>query len=264
MIKKNYFVDSHCHLDFLQNDGLDVARVLSRARDNGVERFLSISTKMETFPTILQIAEKFSGVYASVGVHPHDSDGAVGVISVDDLVIATQHEKVIAIGESGLDFFYDNSDRMNQEKSFRMHLAAARQADVPMIVHSRSADVATLDILCSESDGTKLQGLLHCFSSGRELAMGALDLGFYISLSGILTFPKAEEIRSIAKDIPLDKLLLETDSPYLAPLPYRGKKNEPAYLPETAKILADIKNISVDEIKTITTDNFFRLFKKAA
>ncbi|MDI9314102.1 MAG: TatD family hydrolase [Hydrotalea sp.] len=268
MTDKNYFVDSHCHLDFLQRDGLAVADVIARAKENGVGKFLSISTKMETFPSILQIADAFPDVYAAVGVHPHDSDeamqeGATIKLSADILLHETKHPKVIGIGESGLDFFYDHSDRKNQEESFRTHLAVARQTGLPIIVHSRSADQATIDVLRSESDGGKLTGLIHCFSSGRDLAMGALDLGFYISLSGILTFPKAQDIRDVVRDVPLDRLLLETDSPYLAPIPHRGRKNEPSFLPNTAKVLAEVKNVSLEEIRAITTENFFRLFSKA-
>ena len=267
---KNYFIDSHCHLDFLQRDGLLVADVIARAKQNGVGKFLSISTKMETFPTVLQIAEQFPDVYAAVGVHPHDSDAAMaaggalrGEALAAQLLTATNHEKVIGIGESGLDFFYNHADRTNQVESFRTHLAVARDSKLPIIVHSRAADIDTVAVLRSESGGGKLTGLIHCFSSGRDLAMGALDLGFYISLSGILTFPKAEAIRAVVRDVPLDRLLLETDSPYLAPMPHRGKKNEPSFLPNTAKVLAEVKNVSLEEIRAITTDNFFRLFRKA-
>ncbi len=262
MTERNYFVDSHCHLDFLARDGLDVGEVIKRAQANGVEKFLTISTKLETFPAVLKIAEAFDDVYASVGVHPHDSEATVETHPEvgDFLLQATNHDKVIGIGESGLDFFYNHSNKKYQTESFRTHLAVARQSNLPIIVHSRAADKETVDMLRAESHGGKLKGLIHCFSSTRDLAMGALDLGFYISLSGIITFPKAQDIRDVLRDIPLDRLLLETDSPYLAPIPHRGKKNEPSFLPNTAKVLAEVKNVSLEEIRAITTDNFFRLF----
>ncbi|MCX8516185.1 MAG: TatD family hydrolase [Alphaproteobacteria bacterium] len=265
----HYFVDSHCHLDMLADSGRDVAAVLQAAEAVGVKKFLSISTKMETFPQVLAIAERFPAVYASVGVHPHDSaaravknDGVGDDDLLATLLAACAHEKVIGIGESGLDFFYNHSDRVSQEQSFRCHARVARQTGLPLIVHSRAADEDTVRVLQDESAGGQLRGLIHCFSTGATLLKGALDLGFYISLSGIITFPKAGDLRDLVAEIPLDKLLLETDAPYLAPAPHRGRQNESAFLPHTAAVLADIKKIDIAALQAITTENFYHLFQK--
>ena len=253
-------VDSHCHLDFpdFAEDGLD--KVLDRARDAGIERFLTISTRLTTLENLFDIVAAHEDVFCTIGIHPHHV-AEQGVPTVERLVELAEKPKVIGIGESGLDYFYDKSPRDEQAISFHHHCQACVETDKPLVVHARDADDDVARILREESQGGKLKGILHCFSSGRGLAEAGLDLGFYISLSGILTFKRSEELRDIVKDVPLDRLLVETDAPYLAPTPYRGKRNEPAYALETAKVLADVKGISLEELGAITTANFNRLFQ---
>ena len=256
-------VDSHCHLDFpdFTEDGLD--KVLDRARGAGVERFLTISTRLTTVETLFAISAEHDDVYCTIGIHPHHV-AEQGVPSVERLVELAAKPKVIGIGESGLDYFYDKSPQAEQAESFHRHCQACVEADKPLVVHARDADEDVAEILQAESQGGKLQGILHCFSSGRGLAEAGLDLGFYISFSGILTFKRSDELREIARDIPVDRLLVETDAPYLAPTPYRGKRNEPAYVAETAKVLAEVKGMSLEELGAATTANFNRLFKMNA
>ncbi|MDX2027546.1 MAG: TatD family hydrolase [Alphaproteobacteria bacterium] len=256
-------VDSHCHLDY---DPLseDCKTVVARARNAGVVRMLNISTTHKEFPKIRATAEAFDDVYCTVGVHPHHAGDEGESLTQDDLVKLAAHPKVVGIGETGLDYHYDHSPRDRQAESFRQHLRAGVAAGLPIIVHSREAEADTAKILKEEFAGGKLTGVMHCFSSKRVLAEDALALGFYISLSGILTFKKAEELRAIARDVPMDRLLLETDSPYLAPEPYRGKPCEPAYIVNTAQVLAEVKGVSPEEIARQTTENFFRLFPKVS
>jgi TatD DNase family protein len=250
-------VDSHCHLDYAAPE--ERAEILARARRAGVATLLTISTKLSEFAGVRAIAESDADVWCSVGIHPHEaaSEADPGVAG---LVSLTEHDKVVGIGETGLDFYYEHSPRPQQEALFRAHCAAARETGLPLIVHTRDADPETAAILAEEKP---LAGVIHCFSTGRQLAEKALELGLYISLSGILTFKTAESLRAIARDVPLERLLVETDAPYLAPVPLRGKRNEPAFIVHTAALLAELKGISVDALARATSANFFRLFNKA-
>ena len=254
-------IDSHCHLDFPEL-AKDEAGVLARARTAGVGGLLTIGTRLDQFDKVRAIAERHDNVWCSVGVHPHEAKEE-GQKTPDRLVEAAVHPKVIGIGETGLDFYYEHSPREEQATSFRAHIAAARQSGLPLIVHTRDADTETGDILEDEYGKGAFTGLLHCFSSGPEIARRALDLGLYISISGIVTFKAAEQLRSIVRTVPLERLLVETDAPYLAPVPKRGKTNEPAFVAHTAAKVAELKGVSVAELEAATTENFFRLFAKA-
>jgi TatD DNase family protein len=251
-------VDSHCHLDFPELADEREA-VLARARAAGVATILTISTRLDRFPEVCAIAEADDDIWCSVGAHPHEAADHAG-ITATRLTALAEHPRVVGIGETGLDFFYDHSPRQVQEQVFRAHIAASKASGLPLIVHARDADAEIANILRQENP---LSGVLHCFSSGRGLAEAALDLGFFISISGIVTFRKAEELRAIVRDVPLDRLLVETDAPYLAPVPYRGKRNEPAYVAATAAVVAELKGVSREELAAATTENFFRLFHKA-
>ncbi|MDE0940905.1 MAG: TatD family hydrolase [Alphaproteobacteria bacterium] len=254
-------VDSHCHLDFPSLQA-DMDGVMARAADAGIGTMVTICTRVDDFPTILGIAEAYDHVYCSVGLHPHDADQEPD-LSTAQLVDLAGHDKVVGIGETGLDFHYDQSPRELQATLFRRHIAAARETGLPLIVHSRAADDEMIAILRDEADKGAFPGVLHCFSSGPELARAALDLNFYISFSGIVTFKKADEVRAVAAETPLDRLLVETDAPYLAPVPHRGKDNEPAFVANTAAKLAEMRGMTAAEMAGQTTDNFFRLFTKA-
>lgn len=251
-------VDSHCHLDF--PDFADEREaVLARARAAGVGTMLTIGTRLDQFPAVRAIAEAAGDVWCSVGVHPHEA-AEHAAMTAAQLSALAEHPRVVGIGETGLDFYYDHSPRDVQERVFRAHIAASKTSGLPLIVHAREADAEIAGILRQERP---CAGVLHCFSSGRGLAEAALDLGFYISISGIVTFRKADELRAIVRDVPLDRLLVETDAPYLAPVPYRGKRNEPAYVVATAAAMARLKGVAPDELAAATTGNFFRLFQKA-
>ena len=254
-------IDSHCHLDFpeLANDE---AGVLARARSAGVACMLTIGTRLDQFDKVRAVAERHDNIWCSVGVHPHEAKEE-GQRTPDRLIEAASHAKVIGIGESGLDFYYEHSPRAEQVESFRAHIAAARQTGLPLIVHTRDADTETGDVLEEEYRNGAFTGLIHCFSSGPEIARRALDLGMFISISGIVTFKAAEALRTTVRDIPLDRLLVETDAPYLAPVPKRGKTNEPAFVAHTAAKVAELKGLGIAELEAVTTDNFFRLFAKA-
>jgi len=254
-------IDSHCHLDFPELAG-DEAGVLARARTAGVAGMLTIGTRLDQFERVRAIAERHDNVWCSVGVHPHEAKEE-GQRTPDRLIEASRHPKVVGIGETGLDFFYEHSPRAEQAESFRAHIAAARQTGLPLIVHTRDADAETGDMLEEEYARGAFPGLIHCFSSGPEVAHRALALGLFISISGIVTFKTAESLRATVRDIPLDRLLVETDSPYLAPIPKRGKTNEPAFVAHTAAKVAELKGISMAELEAATTENFFRLFRKA-
>jgi TatD DNase family protein len=254
-------VDSHCHLDYLAEEE-ELAEVVARARRAGVGTLLTICTKLSTFASVCAIAERFEGVYCSLGVHPHEAAGE-GVRDAARLVELAGHPKVVGLGETGLDFYYEHSPRAAQEASFRVHIEAARATDLPLIVHSREAGDDTVRIRQEEYALGPFAGVIHCFTAGPELARAALDLGFYISLAGILTFKKAEALRDMVREVPLERLLVETDAPYLAPVPKRGKRNEPAFLVHTAEKLAEIKGVALDELARATTWNFHRLFVKA-
>lgn len=253
-------IDTHCHLDFPDFDAERDA-IIERARSAGVAQMITISTRVKKFDTILAIAENYANVFCSVGTHPHNADEELD-IETDDLVRLSAHPKVVAIGEAGLDYFYDNAPRDAQAIGLRRHIAAARQTQLPLVIHSRSADDDMAAILTEETGKGAFPFLLHCFSSGPDLAKVGVDLGGYISFSGILTFPKSEELREIAKTVPHDRMIVETDAPYLAPKPFRGKRNEPAYVAHTAQVLAETIGVSTDEIAAITTDNAFRVFSK--
>lgn len=253
-------VDSHCHLDFpVLADDLD--GVMERAAAAGVHLMVTISTRVRRFEDILKIAERYEQVFCTVGTHPHNAAEEPDV-TADELVALAGHPKVVGIGEAGLDYHYDNSPRDVQAASFRVHIEAARRTELPLVIHSRSAEDDTATILEEEMAKGAFKPLLHCFSSGRELAERGLALGAYVSLSGILTFKSAEEIRQSAALTPMDRLLVETDAPYLAPMPHRGKSNEPAYTRHTLECLADVKGVSPEEMARATSDNFFRLFSK--
>jgi TatD DNase family protein len=253
-------VDSHCHLDFPDfADELDA--VVMRARAAGLARLVTISTRVRRFAGVLAIAERFPDVYCSVGTHPHYAHEELDV-TVDELVAHAQHPKVVAIGEAGLDYHYDNSPRDAQERGFRSHIAAARATGLPLVIHSREADADTARILEEETEQGAFPAVLHCFTGGADLARRAVALGGYVSFSGILTFKNSMALRAVAAQLPADRILVETDAPYLAPNPFRGKRNEPAYVIETAKILADTRGVSFEEIARQTSENFFRLFNK--
>lgn len=254
-------VDSHCHLDFDVFDE-DRQETIQRARNAGVATMVTICTRVTRFDEIRAIAESDENIWCSVGIHPHQAEEEP-VISVDDLVSRATHPKVIGIGETGLDYYYDNSPRELQETSFRTHIAASRETGLPLIVHTRDADDDMADILEDEMGKGVFPGVLHCFSSGRQLAERALDIGFYISLSGIVTFKNAQDLRDIAKDVPVDRILVETDSPFLAPIPNRGKRNEPSFVVDTAAKVAELKDVDKDALSIASTENFFRLFNKA-
>lgn len=253
-------VDSHCHLDFPDfADELD--QVVARAGEAGIGLMLTICTRISEFDRVLAITERFDNVYCSLGIHPHNVETEIEV-SRDQLIDLAQHPKVVGIGETGLDYYYEHSPRELQKKSLRSHIAAARETGLPLIVHTRDADRDMAEILREEIGHGAFPGLLHCFSSSDELARTALDLGFYISLSGILTFTNAKELQATAKTLPQDKILVETDAPYLAPVPKRGKRNEPAFVAHTAKFLSELRAVPIADIHDQTTDNFFRLFTK--
>jgi TatD DNase family protein len=254
-------VDSHCHLNF-PDFGEDLDAVVARAQGQGVGVMQTICTKMREFDAILAIAERYPPIYCSVGVHPHEADHEP-MVTTEELLQKTQHDKVIGIGETGLDFFYEHSPRAEQEESFRRHITACRETQLPLIVHTRDADDDTIRIMQDEMGKGAYPGLIHCFSSGQRMADAALEMGFYISVSGIATFKKAQELRDVLKTGPLERMLVETDAPYLAPTPYRGKRNEPSYVVETNKLLAELKETDIETCAKVTTDNFFRLFSKA-
>jgi TatD DNase family protein len=253
-------VDSHCHLDF-PDFSTELDAVVSRARAAGIGRMLTISTRVKRHAQILAIAERFSEVFCSVGTHPHYSDEELDIDSARLIAIA-KHPKVVAIGEAGLDYFRNNSPSDAQEQSFREHIKAARESGLPLVIHSRDCDVDMARILREESGKGAFPAVLHCFTGGRELAFTAIELGHYVSFTGILTFKNSDALREVASALPADRILVETDAPYLAPLPFRGKRNEPAFVTETAKVLAQARGALDEEIARQTTENFFRLFKK--
>lgn len=256
-----HLVDSHCHLNF-PDFREDIEDVIKNARASGVGVMQTICTEVEEFDEVLGIAEKHEGIYCSVGVHPNES-GEKKPADLQYLLSKTSHPKVIGIGETGLDYHYERSDRAIQQESFRIHIDAARQSGLPLIVHTRVADEDTVAILTEEMKKGAFKGLIHCFTSSQMLAEKSVELGLYISLSGIISFKNAQAIRDTVKTLPLERLLIETDAPFLAPLPHRGKRNEPAYVKHTNQKLAEIKGISEEECAAVTTTNFFRLFDKA-
>ena len=254
-------VDSHCHLDFPEFEQ-DFAGVLDRASAANVKLMLTISTHFSRADKIIALAEKDPRLLCSVGIHPHEA-GSEAEVSAADIEAKASHPKVVGIGETGLDYFYEHSPIEAQKRNFLTHIEAARTTQLPLIVHARDADEDTADILEHEMAKGAFPGLIHCFTAGPDLAKRALDLGFYISISGIATFKNAQALRDVIATVPLDRLLVETDAPYLAPDPHRGRRNEPSFVAHTAARLAEIKNVSAERIAEITTDNFFTLFTKA-
>jgi len=253
-------VDSHCHLDF-PDFASELDAVVARARAAGIGRLVTICTRVRKHAQVLAVAEKFPEIFCSVGTHPHNAHEELD-IDAKALIALTKNPKVVAIGEVGLDYHYDNSPRDAQAQGLRQHIAAARETGLPLVIHAREADADMARILEDETGKGTFPAVLHCFTGGRDLAFKAIELGHYVSFTGILTFKNSAALREIAAALPADRILVETDAPYLAPLPYRGKRNEPAYVVETAKILAQTRGVTADEIARQTTENFFRLFNK--
>lgn len=253
-------IDTHCHLDFADSE-TERDAIVTRAADNGVARMVTISTRVRRFDGIKAIAERHDGVYCSVGTHPHNA-GEETDVTADELVALAEHPKVVAIGEAGLDYHYDRSPRDAQAAGFRTHIAAARETGLPLVIHARSADDDVAAILRDESGKGAFPFILHCFSSARALAETGVELGGYVSFSGILTFKNSTELREIARDMPADRLLVETDAPYLAPVPHRGKANEPAFVRHTAEVLADVRGMGFDDLAELTTANALRVYSR--
>ncbi len=253
--------DSHCHLN-MEAYADDLNQIIDRATLAGVHTLLTISIKISQVPDVIAIAEQYPQVYASIGVHPHEA-AHEPIAEVHELVTLTEHPKVVGIGETGLDFYYEKSPRDKQEESFRNHIAASRQTGIPLIVHTRSADGDTIRIMKEEArEKGGYPGVIHCFSSGVDVAKMALDLGFMISISGIITFKKAQDLQDIVKTLPINRLLIETDAPYLAPMPYRGKRNEPAFIIHTAEKLAAIMDVPQEKLISQLHSNFLQTFSK--
>jgi TatD DNase family protein len=259
-MKQTMLIDSHCHLDF-PDFAAELDRVVARARQAGIARLVTISTRVRRHGEVLAIAERFADVYCSVGTHPHYAHEELD-LGTADLVERTRAAKVVALGEAGLDYHYDNSPREAQERGFRTHIAAARETGLPLVIHSREADADTARILEEEMAQGAFKAVLHCFTGGPDLARRAIALGHFISFTGILTFKNSTALRAIAAELPTGRILVETDAPYLAPGRYRGKRNEPAYVVETANVLAETRGVSFDDIAQQTTENFFELFAK--
>lgn len=254
-------IDSHCHLDF-EALSADIDGVMARAAAVGVTGMVTISTRVDNFSTYTDIAERFPNVWCSVGTHPHNADQELH-IQTDDLVRLSAHPRCIAIGEAGLDYFYDNAPREAQATGLRRHIAASRITGLPLVIHSRAADEDMANILEEESRAGAFPFVLHCFTAGRNLADRALALGGYISFSGIVTFKNAQEIQEVAKFVPADRYIVETDAPYLAPIPHRGQSNEPSFVRHTAEKVAELRGISLEQLGAETTANFGRLFSKS-
>lgn len=255
------FVDSHCHLNYkglVEQQG----EVLSRARESGVSAMLNISTREREWDEVIGLAEQESDVWASVGIHPHEADQHIGM-DCAKLVAKSAHPRVVAIGETGLDYYYDKSDRAQQCLGFREHIKASRQTGLPIIVHTRDAEADTATILTEEMREGPFTGVIHCFTASADFARIALDLGLYISLSGIVTFKNAKNIQDVAKTLPADRLLVETDAPFLAPIPHRGRTGEPAFVADTARFVAQLRDVSAETLAQQTSDNFYDLFTKA-
>ncbi|MBO5443014.1 MAG: TatD family hydrolase [Alphaproteobacteria bacterium] len=255
-------VDSHCHLDFNDFEE-DFEEVLNRAKENGVTTILNAGNNINELEQQLELSEKYPFIYTAVGVHPHNASEYKD-IKAEDFIAQTKHKKVVGIGECGLDYYYDYSPKEEQVKVFVEQIRAAQQTGLPLIIHTRDADEDTIEILKEEYEKAPFSGEIHCFSSSKKLAEFALSIGFYLSASGIITFNKSNDLRDIFAEVPLDRLLVETDAPFLAPIPMRGRRNEPSFVLHTAEKLAQIKDISLEELAQITSDNFFKLFRKAS
>jgi TatD DNase family protein len=259
---EHIIVDSHCHLDFPDFDG-EIPDLVARANDAGVKRMVTICTKLKNEPSVRKIAEEHEAVYYAAGTHPM-SAASEPLASVDQLIEISQHPKMVGIGETGLDYHYTAESAEIQKTSLKIHIEAARETNLPLIIHSRAADEDMASILKDEFKKGQYKCVMHCFSSSVELAKLSLELGFYLSMSGIITFKKSEELRSIFKLAPIDQVLVETDSPYLSPVPFRGKRNEPSYTAHTAEVGATIYGVDYITFANQTTKNFNRLFSKAA
>ena len=255
-----HVVDSHCHLDRHAGDG-DLDEVIARARGAGVATVVTICTRLDEFEPVKRIAEAHDDIWCSLGVHPHEAGDQHGVV-VEELIELADHPKVVGIGETGLDYYYEHSPRAEQQHCFRTHIEASRRTGLPLIVHARDADDDTIAILTEAYEEGPFPGLIHCFTAGPELAEKALEIGFFISLSGIISFKNTTALRAIARDLPLDRILIETDAPFLAPVPRRGKRNEPAYVVHVAEALAAIRGVEVAAIAAATTANFHRAFDR--
>lgn len=254
-------IDSHCHLDYFTGEEVD--QVVARAKEAGVARMVTIGVRLSQAPAVKALTERFPEVWGTIGIHPHNA-GEGPLPTPEEIAAEAEHPRIIGIGESGLDYFYDKAPRDAQAENFRRHIRAARLAGLPLAIHARQADDDILAILREERDaGGWFDFLLHCFSSGRELAEKSVEMGGYVSFSGILTFPKSQDIRDVARDLPADRLLVETDSPYLAPVPFRGKRCEPAFVAYTAKVLAELRGLEMAALEDLTSANFRRLFTKA-
>jgi len=257
---KPLLVDSHCHLDFPEYAG-KLDEVVERARAAGVGACVTIGTELKRFPGVRAVAERFDDVWCSVGVHPHEAEKEL-LPDAEPLLAETGHPKVVGIGETGLDYFYEHSPRDKQLGNFRAHIAAARQSGLPVIVHTRDADDDTIRVLEEEMAKGAFRGLIHCFTGTQRLADASLKLGLTISISGIATFKNSVALREVIKTVPLERLLVETDAPFLAPVPNRGKTNEPAFVVHTARLVAELKGVGEEELARATSENFFRLFSK--
>lgn len=253
-------VDSHCHLDFPEF-APEIDAIVARARAARIGRMVTISTRVRKLPQVLAVAEKFPEVFCSVGTHPHNAHEELD-IDAAQLVALSKHPRIVAIGEAGLDYHYDKSPRDAQAQGFRQHIAAARETGLPLVIHAREADADMARILVEETEKGAFPAVLHCYTGGRDLAFEAIELGLYIGFTGIMTFKNGQDLRELAAELPAHRILVETDAPFLAPLPYRGKRNEPSYVVETAKVLAQVRGVALEEIARQTTENFFRLFSK--
>ena len=254
-------IDTHCHLDFPDFDA-ERDELVARAHDAGVMQMVTISTRVRKLDRLLELTERYPSVFCSVGTHPNNAGDELDVTADELVALAEAHAKIVAIGEAGLDYFYDTQRPEDQQTGFRRHIEAARRTKLPLVIHSRAADDDMAAILNEETGKGVFPFILHCFSSGQALADTGVALGGYVSFSGILTFPKSTELRDIAASVPMDRLLVETDAPYLAPRRWRGKRNEPSYVVNTAEVLAEVKGVSYEEMARITTENAFRCFSK--
>lgn len=254
-------IDTHCHLN-MKEFANDLDEVISNAKKNNVEFLHTICTKLDEFDQIIEICEKYENIYGSVGVHPHHAKN-LNIPSADEIINLSSHRKIISIGETGLDYYYPDQDINAQKKSFENHINASQETNLPVILHTRDAEEDTIGILTSEFKNQEFKGVIHCFTSSYELAKKTMDLGLYISISGIVTFKNATDLQDIVKKIPLDRILVETDAPYLAPTPMRGKRNEPAFTKYTLDFLSSLMNAPYEDIKNITTKNAKNLFSKA-
>ncbi len=258
-------VDSHCHLDTVIKENIELSEILTTAKENNVDTMLSVTTTKEQWDKVEELTAPYDHIFMSIGTHPLESNGGADDISVEEITTRVQNgsKKIIAIGESGLDFFHEGFNKEKQMEAFRIHIQSARKLDLPVIVHTREAEEETLQVLKEEHEIAPFKGVIHCFTASREFMEEAVKLGMYISISGIVTFKNAKKLAKVVKDIPLDRLLVETDAPFLAPKPFRGETNLPAYTYHTASCIATLRDMSFEEIAEVTTNNFFRLFDKA-